>query len=530
MNLIPSFLRGSTRDEISGLENPSVDLIAAITAAVDGATSSNVSMTPLKAFRLAAEYACVTTVASAVASLPLEVSQADTTGEGRDLVRDDPRWLLLNEFPNPEMTGMELFENWIAHAMLWGAGYLYIVSDGTGMPVELWPLMPDSTKPMRAAGTNKLYYETELPGSRQKVQIPQEQVIPIHAVMGISPAMNFRDGMATAAAAQQYAGRFWQNNARPGGIIELPEGMTEDEMDEFIRRWKAGHEGLKRSQLVGILTEGAQWKDVGIAPALAQFLETRQFSQKEIAMVNGVPPHRIGIVEPGMSRISLEQQSIEFVTYTLRQWLVRGEHALRRSLFTRKEDIALNKYARFNVNELMRGDIRSRFEAYAIGVQWGFLNRADVRRDEARGTAPEDQHLEEFLVPLNMIPASKLPEIEVGSKEVMAGGGGDNNKDNGGTQPTTGSDGSTPQRDEELDEDDEIRFEQDARALGHLSLMMRDDDELADELAQLASRRAEKRAKEERICKATTKRGKQCKRTAVDGRDYCSMHRQHDEE
>lgn len=525
MNLIPSFLRGTTRDEISGLENPSVDLIAAITAAVDGATSSNVSMTPLKAFRLAAEYACVTVVSSAVASLPLEVSQDDSTGQGRDLVRNDNRWLLLNEFPNPEMTGMELFENWVAHAMLWGVGYLYIVTDGTGQAVELWPLMPDATKPMRAAGTNKLYYETELPGSHQKEQIPKEQVIPLHAVMGISPAMNFRDGLASAAAAQQYGGRFWQNNARPGGIIELPEGMTEDEMDEFIRRWKAGHEGLKRAQLVGILTEGAQWKDVGINPEQAQFLETRQFAQKEIAMINGVPPHRIGIVEPGMSRISLEQQSIEFVTYTLRQWLVRAEHALRRSLFTLTDDIARNRYAKFQVNELMRGDIRSRYEAYAIGTQWGFLSRADVRRFEGLPTVSDDQHLEEFLVPLNMIPASKLDEVEVGSKEVMAGGGGSDNKDNGGTQPTTGSDGSTPQRDL-ADEEDEIR---DARAIAHLSLMFRDDPELSDELARLAAKRAEKRVQAEkpvkRQCRGTTKRGKQCRREAVDGRDFCSMHR-----
>lgn len=478
MKLLPDSLRfWGTRQEISGLENPSVDIIGAITAAVDGATSSNVSMTPLKAMRLAAVYACVRVVAAAVGSLPVEISQDDGKN-GRRLVRDDPRWLLLNEFPNPEMTGMELIENWVAHAMLWGAGYLYIVRNGKGEPVELWPLMPDATKPMRSTD-GKLYYETELPVSREKIKLPKEQVIALHAVMGLSPSMNARDMLATTYAAQSYAGRFWQNNARPGGVIELPEGMDEDEMDEFIRRWKAGHEGLKRAQLVGILTAGAQWKEVGLSPEQAQFLETRQYGAKEISMIWGVPPHRIGIIEPGMSRISLEQQSIEFVTYTLREWLVRIEQAFRTNLFTGKDDIAVNRKPRFNVAELMRGDIRSRFEAYAIGIQWGFLNRGDPRRYEGLPDPGDEAQLEEFLVPMNMIPSSKLDQVEVASKDTKAGGGGADNKDNGGTQPTVGHDGSTPQT-------GKASIDPSADAMALLSTIMRENPALSDEIARFA--------------------------------------------
>lgn len=479
---LPSILRGAVsgtlggerRDSISGLENPEVDLIAAIVAATDGNVSSGVSMTPLKAFRLAAVYACVRVVASSIASLPVEISRSDSTGNGRDLVRDDPRWNLLNEFPNPEMTGFELFENWIAHAMLWGAGYLYIVRNGAGQPVELWPLMPDVTRPMRVQGTNQLYYETEIPGSGEKKNLPAESVIPLHAIMGLSPTMNARDMLATAAAAQQYAGQFWKNNARPGGVIQLKEGMDEDEMDEFMRRWKAGHEGIKRGQLVGILTAGATWQDVGIAPAEAQFLETRQYAAKEIAMYYGVPPHRIGIVEPGDSRVSLEQKSIEFTAYTLREWGVRGEQALRTKLFNRPTDLKTSTLPRFNFAELERGDRKSRFDAYAVGVQWGFLSRGDVRRMEGLATVGDEEQLEEFLVPLNMIPSSKLDQVEVGAKDPKALGGGEDNKDNGGTQPTSASDGSTPQK----------------NALALLSLVARDRPELAEELRRFALEKA----------------------------------------
>lgn len=489
---LPAILGGARRDEISGLENPSVDIISAIVASVDGATSSNVSMTPLKALRLAAVYACVRVVASAVGSLPMEVSQVDDKGTGRVLVRDDPRWLLLNEFPNSEMTGMELVENWVAHAMLWGAGYLYVVRNGAGLPVELWPLMPDSTKPMRVKGTNQLYYETELPSSHEKVQLLAEQVIPLHAVMGISPTMNARDMLSTAYAAQEYAGRFWANNARPGGLIELPEGMTEDEMDEFTRRWKAGHEGLKRAQLVGILTGGAKWQDVAMSPEQAQFIQTRQYAAQEIAMMHGVPPHRIGIIEPAMSRMSLEQQSIEFVTYTLREWIVRIEQALRTKLFISTDDLKNGRLAKFNVNELMRGDIKSRYDAYAVGVQWGFLSRGDVRRSEGLENVGDDAQLEEFLVPLNMIPSSKIDQIDVNGSKTKSGGGGDNNQDNGGTQPTTGSDGSTPQRaiDDEMEELLDLASAGNAQAMALLSLMMRENPELANGIARFAIDRA----------------------------------------
>jgi HK97 family phage portal protein len=466
------------RDAVSGLENPNIDIVAALIASQDGAASSGVAMTPAKALRLAAVYACVRVIAESVASLPIEISRLDAAGEGRELVRNDPRWLVLNEFPNPEMTGVELIENWVAHALLWGTGYLFAVYNGAGQVAELWPLKPDVTQPRRTP-QGRLYYETEL-GNGEKTNVPAERVIPLKALMATSPVMNAREMLANAAAAQEYAGRFWQNNARPGGIIQLPDSMDEDEMDDFVRRWKSGHEGLKRAQLVGILTAGAKWQEVGISPQQAQFIETRQFGTREIARMYGVPLHRVGDAVQsggggsGMGN-SLEQQSIEFITYTLRSWIVRAEQAFRTKLFASKSDLATETFARFNFTELMRGDIKSRYEAYAIGIQWGILNRAEPRRLEGLPAPPDDQLLEEFLVPLNMIPSSKIDEIDVGGSNAKAGGGGDKNKDGGGTQPTTGSDGSTPQ----------------ANSLALLSTIVRDKPELARAIADFAIERAQ---------------------------------------
>jgi HK97 family phage portal protein len=473
-------LGGGQRDipasDISGLENPSVDIISAIVANVDGATSSGVSMTPLKAFRLTAVYGCVRVVTESVATLPIEISENDATGEGRVLVPDDERWDFLNEFPNPEMTGVELIGNWIAHAMLWGRGYLYIEMNKAGKILGLWPLKPDVTRPVRLPN-GELAYESET-DDHARIVLPAERVIPLQAVLGISPVTNSRDMLAAASAAQQYGGRFWANNARPGGIIELPEEMGDEQMDEFMKRWKAGHEGLKRSQLVGILSGGAKWQDVGISPEQAQFLETKRYATHEIARLWGVPMHRLNEPDAGQSRVSKEQESIDFLTYALRGWIVSAEQALTVKLFGSKQDRAAKRKPRFNFDALLRGDMKSMFEAFAIGIQWGFLSRADVRRRLGERTMDEEFQLEEFLVPLNMIPSSKLDQIDVNSSASKSGGGGDNNKDGGGTQPTTGSDGSTAQK----------------NALALLSVIMRDKPELAEHIRQFALERAEQRA------------------------------------
>ena len=436
---------GRERRADSTLENPSIDLVQALVAQTDGSSFSTVHLTPEKALRLTAVYASVRVIAESVASLPLPILQRQGEGPGRERLPGDPRWTLLNGFPNPEMTGMELFETWVAHALLWGRGYLYVVRNNAGQVLELWPLHPQRTEARRSKETNALYYVTLLANGQPK-DLAKEDVIPLNSLMGLSPVTLAREALSSAAAAEEYAGRFWANNARPGGLIELPESMEEDEMEDFQRRWKAGHEGLKRSQLMGILTAGATWKEVGIAPGLAQFIETRQFGVREIARLFRVPPHMIGDLEGTVSRASIEQQSIEFVTYTLRPWIVRAEQALRLRLFTSRKDITQDVYPEFQVEGLMRGDVKSRYDAYAVGIQWGFLNRADPRVMESL-PLPANANLEEYLVPMNMLPSSKLDEVKANGSPA----------------------GSA-----------------EANSLAWLSLMLRSDPELSEGLAKLS--------------------------------------------
>jgi len=389
------------------LENPSVDLVTALVAETDGTSITSVSLTPAKALRSTAVNACVRVIAESCASLPLPIYER--TGRVRSRVGNDPRWALLNSWPNPEMTAMELWETWIAHALLWGPGYIYVLYNQAGQVAELWPLRPDRTRPMRTPG-GQLYYTTILDNGQPQSLAP-ENVLVIQSIFGLSPIKVAREALTINIAAEEYAGRFWANNARPGGIIEMPRSMENDEYDEFRRRWRAGHEGLKRSQLIGILTGGAKWTEVGISPGLAQFIETRQFGVRETARLFRVPPHMIADLEGTVSRASIEQQSIEFVVYSLRPWLVRAEQKIRQRLFNQRTDIASERYPEFLVDGLMRGDTAARYEGYAKGIQWGFLSRADVREIENL-PIPDGQDLDQFLLPMNMLPSGALLPVD----------------------------------------------------------------------------------------------------------------------
>lgn len=387
------------RDDI---ENPNIDLVSAIVGQEDGSSQTGINMTPERALRQSAVYACVRALAEGVGSLPLPVYERD--GRSRIRVPDDARWPILNDSPNPEMYAMELHETTIAYANLWGRGYQYIVRDKGGVPTELWPLRPDRTRSHRTSA-GQLYFTTDLDNGESPV-LMAEEVIDVKALLRHSPVRLGREAIATSAAAEEYAARFWANGARPGGVIEFKNRLEDDEYTEFRQRWLAGHQGLRRSQLVGILTNGAEWKDVGIAPGLAQFIETRQFSVRDIARLFRVPPHVIGDLEGTVSRASIEQQAIEFVVYSLRSWLVRYEQALKGRMFNGRIDRAAQRYPEFLVDGLMRGDTNARYTAYAKGIQFGWLSRADVRELE---NLTYVEGLDTYLVPVNMMDSNAVP-------------------------------------------------------------------------------------------------------------------------
>ena len=216
-------------------------------------------------------------------------------------------------------------------------------------------------------------------------------------LIGYSPIELNKTAIGLTIACDRYGSSFFSNGAMPGGVLSFP-GTVKDP-DRVRESWAKGFSG-KNANKVAVLEEGVKYEAISTDPEKAQFLDTRKFQISEIARIFRVPPHMIGDLQYS-SFSNIEQQSLEFVKYTLEPWLVRIEQAIKRCLLRASEKSKY--YAKFNVDGLLRGDYASRMNGYAIGIQNGYLSPNDVRRLENMNLIPAELGGDRNLVNGNMI-------------------------------------------------------------------------------------------------------------------------------
>ena len=205
-----------------------------------------------------------------------------------------------------------------------------------------------------------------------------------------------KNAVGIALATEEYGATFFANGATPGGILEHP-GVVKD--PERLRQSWQSQFGQKNSHRVAVLEEGMTFHQMTIPPEEAQFLETRKFQIDEIARIFRVPPHMVGDLEKA-SFSNIEQQSLEFVKYTLNPWVIRWEQALHKALLTDKEKGEY--FVKFNVDGLLRGDYQSRMNGYAIGRQNGWFSANDIREMENLNPIPDEEGGNLYLINGNM--------------------------------------------------------------------------------------------------------------------------------
>jgi HK97 family phage portal protein len=363
-----------------------------------GGTSSGKTVNERTAMQTTAVYACVRVLAEAIASLPLHIYR--TTKEGKEKAIDHPLYVLLHHEPNPEMTSFVFRETLMGHLLLWGNAYAQIIRDGRGRVVALYPLMPDKmTVDRTEQGTVYYLYHTE--GATVPLRNDEVFHIPglgFDGLLGYSPIAMSKNAIGMAIATEEYGASFFSNGANPGGVLEHP-GVVKDPA-RIRESWNALYQGSKNAHRVAVLEEGMKFHSIGIPPEQAQFLETRKFQLNEIARIFRIPPHMIGDLEKS-SFSNIEQQSLEFVMYTLDPWVIRWEQALFRALFSPTEK--REYFVKFNVNGLLRGDYQSRMQGYAVGRQNGWLSADDIRELEDMNKLPEGQGGDHYLVNGNMV-------------------------------------------------------------------------------------------------------------------------------
>jgi HK97 family phage portal protein len=368
--------------------------------------SSGVSVNEDTALNYSAVWAAVSLISSQVASLPLILYRRLEDG-GKERLTGHPTYRLLHDQPNPEMSSMVFRETLQAHVLTWGNAYAEIEWRGDGRPSALWPLAPNRVIPERQAG--RLQYRVNNTGGKD-VTIPAEDMLHVPGLgfdgtVGYSPVRMARESIGLGMATERYGGGFFGSGASPGGILTHPGRLTESQQKHLRASTNAQHRGVYRAHNLMILEEGMTYTQIGVDPDSAQFLETRKFQTEEICRWFNLPPHKLRNLDRATFS-NIEQQSIEFVTDTLRPWLVRWEQEVNRKIVLQDR----SQFVEHLVDGLLRGDIASRYAAYAVGRQWGWLSADDVRERENLNPLPEKAG-QMYLVPMNMAPANRINEI-----------------------------------------------------------------------------------------------------------------------
>lgn len=356
--------------------------------------------TPAESLSLPAVYACIRVLAESVASLPLITYRVRRDG-ARERAANHYLYPMLRRQANPEMTAFELEELLTSHCAGWGNAYAEIVVDGAGRVAELWPLRPDRMVVRRHNGL--LEYLYTWPNGRQEVfpawRVHHRRALGGDGIVGYSPLRLAMLAVALGMATEEFGARFFANGARPGLIVTHPGALKDQAWERLKDSWKEESQGVANAHRVKILEEGMKVEQIGVPPEEAQFLQTRTFQAQEIARIFRVPPHKIGLLE-NATFSNIEHQAIEFVTDTLRPWLIRFEQAIWRDMLSQTDQESI--YVEYLVDGLLRGDLASRYNAYAIGRQWGWLSVNDIRRLENMDPVKNG---DVYLQPLNMAAA-----------------------------------------------------------------------------------------------------------------------------
>ena len=341
-----------------------------------GGTTSGKAVNERTAMQTSAVYACVRILAESVAGLPLHVYERTANGS-KSTKPSHPLYQLLHDEPNREMTSFVFRETLMSHLLLWGNAYAQIIRDGRGFPIALYPLLPDRMAVDRNESGELVYtYQSD----RGQVKLRRENVLHIpglgfDGLIGYSPIAMAKNAVGLALATEDYGATFFANGANPGGVLEHPGVIKPEQADRLRESWQSQFGGANAHK-VAVLEEGLKFHQMSIPPEQAQFLETRKFQINEIARIFRVPPHMVGDLEKS-SFSNIEQQSLEFVKYTLDPWVVRWEQSLQQALILPSEKATI--FIKFNLDGLLRGDYQSRMQGYSTGIQNGFMSVNDVR-------------------------------------------------------------------------------------------------------------------------------------------------------
>ena len=400
------------RHEVAEKRYNLVDMDKAMDLLVAGrATATGINVNSNTAFNCVPYFAGVRIIAETAGQCPL-IEYRRLSPRGKERATDRIVYRLLHDEPNPEMSPISFKETLTGHAITWGNAFAEIEWSPDGYPVALWPLRPDRMQVGRDPLTKELIYAYRLP-SGQTVRLPAYRVWHMPAfgfdgVIGYDSVYLAREAIGMALAMEEFGARFFGNDATPGGVLQHPQRLSPTALINLRASWAEAHEGLSNQHRIAILEEGMEYKQVGIPPENAQFLESRKFQLNEIERLLHIPPHMLADLDRSTNN-NIEHQGREFVDYTMMPWFVRWEQTCNRKLLVPGERPTF--FIEFLVDALLRGDSAARAAFYQQLFYMGALSPNDIREKENMNPI-EDPGGDKYYVQSNMLPMDMAGKVQ----------------------------------------------------------------------------------------------------------------------
>lgn len=384
-------------------------------------TAAGVDVTADKALSYSAVWAAINIISGTVGMLPFVLYER-LEPRGKTRVPEHGVYQLLHTRPNEHMDALTFRATLMGHVLAWGNGYAEIEFKGNGKPHALWPLRPDRvTVEVTTAG--RLIYRVSQTSGPDKILFPHEVLhikgLGFDGLRGYSVIQYAAQSLGLALAAEEYGATFFANSATPSGVLQHPGGLSPEAAVNLRRSYEDFHKGSENAHRTALLEEGVTWQQVGIPPEDAQLLMTRQFQVNDVARWYNIPPHMLAeLTRATFSNI--EHQGMSFVTFTIGKWLKLWEHESDYKLLSEAERRRF--FSEFVVDALLRGDTKTRYQAYHMGRQGGWFSVNDVR--ELENMNPVEGG-DVYLQPVNMQPLGADPDDDDDGIDNGDGGAGD---------------------------------------------------------------------------------------------------------
>ncbi|KQC48522.1 nucleoid-structuring protein H-NS [Geobacillus sp. Sah69] len=400
-----------------------------------GISPGDVNVYGKNALKEATVYACIKILAESISKLPLKIYREDENGVNK--ATKHYLYKLLKLRPNPYMSASDFSKCNETQRNIYGNAYVNIETDEKGRIVAFWPIDASRVRIWfddvgLFSSKNHIWYEVDVGTERRKL-MPNEILhfkssITLDGIVGVPPLDYLRATVENAAAAGRFINNFYKQGLQVKGIVQYVGDLNPEAQKKFREKFEEMSSGLKNSHRIALMPIGYEFKPISLTMSDAQFLENTELTIRQIATAFGIKMHQLNDLSRATHTNVAEQQR-QFYVDTLLPILTMYEQEMTYKLFLDSE-IDAGYYVKFNVDSMLRSDIKTRYEAYGIGIEKGFITPNEARALEEKPPLPGGDQL---VFNGNVIP------LTMAGQQYMKGGGDSGQSSTEGNKGNPGS-------------------------------------------------------------------------------------------